>query len=225
MTLTYRDECLPPGGSLRPADFVGFMKRLRWKLGGKVRFFQCGEYGERLSRPHHHALFFGVGFPDKKFFRESPGGGALYTSDMLDATWGHGFCSIGEVSFESASYVARYALKKVVGPGAAAHYGGRIAEYLTMSRRPGIGRSYIDKYGKEVYAADSVVVRGVECKPPRYYDAQLERESPSVYARIKGRRRAEAAADTDNRGSRLYVKEAVKEAAMANLIRQMEHMR
>ena len=39
VTLTYRPECLPEGGSLLYADFQAFMKRLRKRIGVPVRFF------------------------------------------------------------------------------------------------------------------------------------------------------------------------------------------
>ena len=66
-------------------------------------------------------------------------GHALYTSKIIDETWGLGRCWIGDVSFESAAYVARYIVKKVTGERAEAYYVGRKPEYTTMSRRPGIG--------------------------------------------------------------------------------------
>ena len=65
LTLTYDGENLPAGGSLVPEHFVLFMKRLRERYGEGIRFFHCGEYGERLSRPHHHCLLFNHDFDDK----------------------------------------------------------------------------------------------------------------------------------------------------------------
>lgn len=196
------------------------MKRLRWHFGEGIRFFQCGEYGEQLLRPHHHALFFGLRLPDAKFYKTG-----LFTSSILDRLWGHGFCSIGAVSFESAAYVARYSLKKVTGPASVAHYGGRIAEYLTMSRRPGIGREYAKKFLSDFYPSDQVIVRGKACRPPRFYDAQLEKLHPSVLQKVKAKRRKEAAENPDNTGSRLIVREEVKSAALKNLTRSIEGIR
>ena len=63
LTLTYGDGHLPVNGSLRKADFQKFMKRLRKKNPGKrIRYYQCGEYGEELKRPHYHALLFNHAF-------------------------------------------------------------------------------------------------------------------------------------------------------------------
>lgn len=228
VTLTYSDEHLPPGGSLRPQDMVDFLKRLRWH-NGKMRYFQCGEYGEKLARPHHHALIFGMHFRDRRYYRSSPDGSPLFTSRQLDDLWGHGQCTLGAVSFESAAYVARYAMKKVTGPAAESHYGGRTAEYVTMSRRPGIGRGYIDRFRTEVYRSDSIVVRGVETRPPRYYDQVEEQVAPSVMERVKARRvaRGEKAAQQDDQlreyvGAGRYVQEAVKLESVSFLKRGLE---
>lgn len=226
VTLTYDDKHVPSNGSLRPADFVEFMKRLRWHMG-KVRFFQCGEYGDELGRPHHHALLFGMDFPDRRYYRLSESGSKLYTSGKLDAIWGQGQCTLGAVTFESAAYVARYVMKKITGPPAASHYGGKIAEYVTMSRRPGIGRLYIERNRSDVYPRDEVVVRGFPCRPPRYYDQVEEVSAPSVMARVKARRRVEGVRRAykdrrDNGSFSLVVKEGVKVAQVAMLKRGLE---
>ena len=233
-TLTYRDDRLPAGGSLNPRDFVLFMKRLRHVVPG-VRFFQCGEYGERLSRPHHHALLFGCFFDDRRVYKERDGV-PLYTSKTLDDLWGNGQCSFGAVTFESASYVARYTMKKV---GSVSDYGSRVREYCTMSRRPGIGAGFLDKYRSDVYPSDSVVVRGVESRPPKYYDMRLENVAPSVAFRVKAKRRRKALEELNRVGveseyrdavagelvhyNKLKVSEIVKESTVKLLVREYEN--
>ena len=123
LTLTYRDDFRAI--SLRYKDFQGFLKRLRSRYPNKkILFFACGEYGETNPvtkvvdggkyRAHFHALLFGFNFPDRVPCRLL-GGADMYNSAILDATWGFGNCKIGDVTFESAAYVARYAMKKVTG--------------------------------------------------------------------------------------------------------------
>lgn len=218
VTLTYEDDRLPEDGSLRPRDFVLFMKRLRKKFGAGVRFFQCGEYGEKLQRPHHHALLFNCSFPDLVFYRNSEtGSGTLYTSRVLEGLWGHGFCTVGAVTAQSAGYIARYALKKVFGPGAESHYRGRVPEYLTMSRRPGIGAAWFSRYWRDWYPSDEVIVEGSPIKPPRFYDDLVERVDPALLRSVKRKRVEAQLASPDNSGARLLVREAVKMAAVKSV--------
>jgi len=102
VTLTYRDNDLPMGNmeaTLVPDDLMLFWKRLRKEYGNGIRYFACGEYGERTRRPHYHACIFGVDFKDRKVF-STKGDFTLYTSDTLDSIWGYGHCIIGDVSFE-----------------------------------------------------------------------------------------------------------------------------
>lgn len=199
------------------------MKRLRISKGS-CRFFQCGEYGENLQRPHHHALLFGVSFPDRVRLSGS-GGDTLYQSAELDELWGHGMCTIGSVTSESAGYVARYALKKISGPGVPLHYQGRVPEFLTMSRRPGIGARWLEEYQGDVYPSDEVIVNGQRTKPPRYYDNAFEKLNPDSMSRLRRRRKAAGKNNPDGTGSRLLVRETVKIAATASLTRNLERHR
>jgi hypothetical protein len=184
VTLTYDDLHLPKNNSLVLKDYQLFMKKLRRKYGSGIRFYHCGEYGDELGRPHYHSILFNHDFEDKKFYSEN-NGNKLYTSDSLSSLWEKGHSIIGDVTFESAGYVARYSLKKVTGEKAKDHYGSRLPEYSTMSRRPGIGKNWFEKYKCEVYPLDRVNVNGVDSKPPRYYDYLLQKEDPSTMALIK----------------------------------------
>lgn len=194
VTLTYNDENLPAHGSLNKRDFVLFMKRLRKRFGDGIRFFQCGEYGELLSRPHHHAIFFGLDFVDKLLY-SSAFDTKLYYSETLTSIWGKGFTTIGDVTFDSAAYVARYIMKKINGPYSDLHYKGRLPEYITMSRRPGIGRDWYEKFKDDLYNHDKCVVRpNFICKPPKYYDYLFDINNPEQMKSIKSKRK-EAVAD------------------------------
>lgn len=190
LTLTYRDDARAV--SLDYSDFQAFMKRLRARFPrDRIGFFACGEYGETNPatgeqdggkyRAHFHAILFNFNFPDRVPVRML-GRSDLERSELLEELWRHGSCKIGAVSFESAAYVARYAMKKVTGDMAKHVYTlvtadgemiDRVPEMLVMSKRPAIGRRWFEKFGKRVYASDSVVSRGVEMQPPRYYDKLL----------------------------------------------------
>ncbi|AXH72216.1 MAG: replication initiator protein [Microviridae sp.] len=219
LTLTYNEDSCPE--SLVPKHFVDFMKRLRHRYGPGIRFFHCGEYGEKFGRPHHHTLLFNHDFDDKRELRGN-GPTKLWESSSLAELWPYGFSSVGRVTFESAGYIARYSLKKVVGPGAADWYMGRVPEYLTMSRRPGIGKGWIERFRKDVYPSDEMVINGVATRPPRYYDDYLDGVAPNTLARLKRRRARKAAADPNGTGKRLLVREVVREARVKFLSRDIE---
>lgn len=205
VTLTYDEARLPRTiqglPTLQPEDFTLFMKRLRGhiersQVGAtapsppKLRYYQCGEYGERTNRPHHHAILFNLPLPDIKPINLARAKDAhtLYTSAILERTWNKGMISIGQVTFETAAYTAAYVTKKITGPKAQEHYQGRTPEYSTMSRRPGIGSGFAAEYEQEIYQADSVIIRGLEMQPPKYYDRQLERRDPDRWYEIRDQR-------------------------------------
>jgi len=235
ITLTYNPENLPSNGSLVKSDFQDFMKRLRKSIAPrKVRYYHCGEYGENLGRPHYHALLFGYDFEDKKYF-SGKAVNSVYTSDTLSKLWPFGFSVSGSVTFESAAYVARYVMKKVTGDKSAEHYKGLLPEYTTMSRRPGIGKGWYEKFKTDVYPLDRIVIRGSPSRPPRFYDYLLGVEDRSTLELLKIKRESLAkhfvtdvlsdgskirVSDQDSR--RLLVKEEVKIAEIKNLIRPLE---
>lgn len=235
VTLTYDDSHVPPGGTLVKKDYQDFMKRLRHHFPQKIRYFQCGEYGETTHRPHYHACLFNMDFPDKEFYTERQGV-RLYFSPMLQDVWGKGFCTIGDVTFESAAYVARYIMKKVTGDDAEEHYKSLdpetgeifdiIPEYVTMSRGGrgdglgGIGKGWFEKWSGDVYPDDTIVMRGKEMKPPRFYDGLFEQKDPEALMAIKHERLVYAKKHAEhNTRERLAVREKVKQAQVGQLKR------
>lgn len=242
VTLTYDDEHLPDGNSLDVKEWQRFMKRLRKSLGASstrpearsVRFFHCGEYGDTWKRPHYHAILFGLDFSEDRVVWRAGKAATLWRSPTLERIWGCGFCTIGEASFESAAYVARYAMKKQRGKSAKEYYenficprtgevGPRKPEYVTMSRNKGIGASWVAKFQSDVYPSDEVIVNGKKCRPPKFYDGRFELEDPEAWAMVKGRRirKAQLQAD-DNTPERLRVKELVSELKGKAQIRDLE---
>ena len=218
ITLTYDDDHVPSDYSLKKRDFQLFMKRLRKHFAGKkIRFFACGEYGEHTFRPHYHAILFGHQFTDRKIITKETENGVvnLYQSKTLNNLWQNGFASSGEMTFESAAYVARYCLKKINGPEADYHYLGREPEFSLMSRMPGIGADWLKYYRKDVYPNDICMARGVPSKPPRYYDEQLKKIDEELYKLVKADRYPDYDPETYAQGEdapmRLYEREkAVK---------------
>lgn len=221
VTLTYDEKHLPADASLDKRAFPLFIRRLR-KTGVRARYFHCGEYGDKRKRPHYHGCLFGHDFADKVLGPPSKSGADQWLSRSLERLWPYGLCTIGTLNFESAAYIARYVCKKVTGRAAEGAYSrvdeatGEVfsiePEFATMSRRPGIGSVWFDRFGSEVFPSDEVICRGRACKPPRYYDKQLSEE---VFAPIKSARFVDGLRRISNGSAdRLHVREVCAEARL-----------
>lgn len=124
VTLTYREEDVPP--VLVKKHYQDWLKRLRRFLApSKIRFFLAGEYGELTGRPHFHAALFGLD--------AYTAGGDDGRGGVLQQTWPYGFTFAGQLTWESAQYIAGYLTKKVVSDERS------VKEFSRMSLRPGIG--------------------------------------------------------------------------------------
>ena len=240
ITLTYNDQNLPPDQGLRKGHFQLFMKRLR-KYANKpgIKYLHAGEYGE-TKRPHYHACLFGFDLPDKRFFKENDQGDIIYTSGILDLLWGKGFSTVGDLTWQSAAYTARYSLKKLNGEKAnqadpvtgLLHYERThlhtgeitpvIPEYATQSRNPGLGKGFLEEYMDDIYPWDEVIVDGHAIRPPRYYDNIYEIENEIEMEEIRKRRiKTMEKYVQDNTRARLRTKEAVKIAQTKLLKREL----
>lgn len=222
VTLTYDDAHVPADYSLNYRDFQLFMHRLRKRLPSGGRFLMCGEYGDSFGRPHFHAILFGAQFVDRKFLR-SDNGNALYTSELLSKLWTFGFSTVGDVTLDSASYVARYSTKKISGPAAGAAYqyvtaDGEVVDreppFLHCSLKPGIGYDWFMRYRTDVFPCDYLVFSGKKFPVPRYYSKLMEALDAKAYASITGVRKRAAVArrgDPENSGRRLKAKSEYRE--------------
>lgn len=187
----------------------------------KIGFYMAGEYGERYGRPHYHALLFGVDFADRIYHGKTKAGERIYRSETLEKLWPHGYSSVGNATFASAAYISRYIMKKRTGDGNKHHYEildletgeiyNRKKEYNCMSRNPGIGKTWWDKYKTDVTTIDKVITKkGRKLRPPRYYDKQLKRYDRALHEHTKLVRQVEALAQKEHHTSeRLAVQELV----------------
>lgn len=230
ITLTYNNEHCPKDFSLDYRDFQLFMKRLRKRFKDvNIRFYMAGEYGESYDRPHFHACIFGFDFEDKRYFRRTETGSILYTSKILEDLWPFGYSTIGDVTFESAAYVARYIMKKQTGDNVSRYEYcdletgeliKRKPEFNKMSLKPGIGMKWLEEYEDDVYPHDHVIIRGKKSKPPRYYDNLYKRKFPEEFEMIQFAREREGRARyEDNTLERLQVREKVAKAKLSMLKR------
>lgn len=205
ITLTYDDENLPKDESLEPHAIPNFIRtlrdRLRYqgkKLGAEppeISYYGCGEYGDMFARPHYHIALFGTDFPDAVELHSMHGG---RYSRLIEQLWPNGSHFVGNLTFESAQYVAGYVIKKITGKHAKRHYTvldprtgelqEREPEFARMSRNPAIGRRFQERYADSLKQHDSVIARGREMALPRYYDKRLELDDPELMEEIKEKR-------------------------------------
>lgn len=244
ITLTYDDDTINELGSLDKRDFQLFMKRLRKRFKGyeavknnkgrityPIRYFHCGEYGERLCRPHHHACLFNFDFDDKEYFKEKNGYN-WYISESLAELWPHGYHTIGDVTYESASYIARYVTKKMNGSKAKEHYTkvnpftGEIItlqpEFITMSRKPGIGSEWFKKFSEDIFPKDFTTIEGRIVQTPKYYDKMFEVVDPQAFEKIKRKRLERSIENAENKTmQRLITRHKVQKGKTKNSKREL----
>ncbi len=199
VTLTYDDDHLPlvfcSDGALRSSlckrDYQLFFKRLRKVF--PVRYVLSGEYGDNTSRPHYHAIIFGLSvsdFPDSYLYRRDDKAHTfLYVSPGFSNFWQNGFCTIADASFDTMAYVARYVLKKQYRTDFVIDfYKGREPPFIVSSRRPGIGADFFDDLDVScVGLNDGHGVRVIS--RPRVSLEKLSLTNPDLYDTVKLQRR------------------------------------
>jgi len=119
-TLTYKEN----PGDLDYSHIQKWLKKVR-QQHGSFRYFVCGEYGEKLARPHWHVIMFGgpiLRDPEKRL-------------------WDFGFTVVGPVESGAIRYVAGYVLKKAVKP-----------PLVRMSLKPGLGLERLYALGQMIGA-------------------------------------------------------------------------
>lgn len=239
LTLTFSDEGLALRELQRDrhpfdldvADWQLFAKRLRKELNkqdrGRFRFFQVGEYGDEQLRPHYHALIFGQDFREDMIESWKDDLGHLtWRSRIVEKCWPYGFHEIKDLHPANIAYVCKYVQKKL--------YGARKSQALervdsgsgecvtvrdelaSMSRRPGIGHGWWEKYRTDAFPDDFIVLEGKKVPVPRYYAEQMKKEDPTGWEQIAKQREMSAAKRAaDNVPERREVRAAVTKAKTA----------
>lgn len=162
LTLTYDDKNIPVsegGYSLARSDFQKFMKRLRKHANQKqkIKYYACGEYGDKTERPHYHAIVFNLPKPFDKYIKKA---------------WKLGHIHIGTVTEASIFYTTKYALKGLrrKKPFEYDDY-GREPQFQLMSN--GLGEVYAKEIIRDYLITNGTklltVEGGAKKKLPRYY--------------------------------------------------------
>lgn len=196
VTLSYNDDNLPEHNSLQYADLARFHKRLRHHLGGKLRHYSVGEYGDKSLRPHYHMCVFGNAFLENRIIvRHTPT--LLWTTAFLEQCWGHGFISVGTLNYTTASYTASYVTKKLRAKQKYVRVDETTGELLELEQpkaimSPNLGKEWWLKYGHQVADHDYVIINGKRQKPPKAYDRWLGEVNKTKLEQIKENRKEHA---------------------------------
>lgn len=251
ITLTYSTENLTikPGcdietgeigevATLVPEELTKFMKDLRryYKYHynhDNIRFYACGEYGPKYMRPHYHLICFNLPIEDKEYLFNNADHDKVYTSEIISNIWGKGFVTVGDVTWNSAAYVARYVMKKIKGPDAKELYlkMGREPEFVRMSRNPGIARDYFEENKNKIYECDEIIIENKKgkaqaVKPSKYYDRLFDIDNPDLMAEIKEHRKQTAIISMNKQLERTNIKkEDYLKIKEFNKIKQVERLK
>lgn len=164
ITLTYDDAHLPlvdsDSGDVVPVvskiDIQDFIKVLRRKSGSiGIRYFIGSEYGPSGKRPHYHGFLFNVP-------------AAYSTKQVLEEDiWKRGFVTVGEVTRSRCNYAAKYYVERDWSPCGS----GVGVPFTLMSRRPGIGRQFVEdnRFHLDNPDVSTCNRNGREVPLPRYY--------------------------------------------------------
>lgn len=230
VTFTYDENNRRKDKALNNEDMTDFWKRLRYHYKGiepmeykdkieyPIRYFYCGERGEKKKREHFHAIIFNINFDDLKYYKKNKNGDMLYTSKKLKEIWGKGFCPIGRCDYKSACYVARYTQKKI-GESQKIYYykdifdkkKGKMVtkrlnkskneEFILMSRKIGIGKLYWEKFKNKIIKNENILLAVkdkdgryiTKAKPiPPYFMKLLNNEDYEAYEKIKYNKQKQA---------------------------------
>lgn len=185
---------------LYPEDLTLFLKRLRMHFKRKhgcdnIRFFACGEYGDKSGRPHFHIILFNCPIFDlKESVRMRGKNTPLFESQEISDIWNKGLVAIGQCNYQTCNYVSRYIMKKHKGKSKDFYEkNGLTPEFVRMSRKPGIGKRYYDENKEHIYSYDCLYIvdkdnNPVKLRPPRYFDSKFEEEHPGIFDFIKSQR-------------------------------------
>lgn len=175
ITLTYDTAHVPLTNngflSLRKKHLQDFFKRLRKNTRIKgIKYYACGEYGSKTTRPHYHAIVFNC--PDPQEYASA------WTVDGSQ----FGGVDVGDVTSDSIAYCLKYIDKESFREKRYRHSrDDREKEFPLMSH--GLGKGYVENpsvraYHKRDLSRNYVTSKnGYRVAMPRYYRLKLFDES------------------------------------------------
>lgn len=147
LTLTYNDYSIPYSSSghrtLLKSDLQKFLKRFRKyrQLDNKppVKFVACGEYGDKLSRPHYHLIIFGADNTE-----------CLYYARKAWDKSEKGLIQCGALRPGGIQYVLKYVTKSNTTPEIRQFYQDNSVEPPFMRHSVGFGKEWIERHAQEI---------------------------------------------------------------------------
>lgn len=183
-TLTYNDENLPKDNSIHKEELSEFFDKLRDNLKPyktKIKFMASGEYGDENTRPHYHAIIFGINIDLNNWFYQFRNGKQqiCYRSEneIIEKTWTKGEVYNGYVSYNSARYVSSYVFKKYYDELAEETYKKYNLEIPFRKVSNGIGKNFWIDYGNQILKRGYISINGEPNTIPRYFLKLTEKEN------------------------------------------------
>ena len=119
-----------------------------------IRYFAVGEYGSKTRRPHYHIILFNMD---------------IGNTNSLGTKWKYGHVDIGTVTGSSINYTTKYMFKQF------GQKDKRIRPFTLMSKKPIIGNSYLEKYGKYHIINGELQTRDMNGRSRRLPKAYIQR--------------------------------------------------
>lgn len=177
LTLTYNDEHLPLDYGLHKEDLQKFFKRLRINLkreyheyAPKIKYYACGEYGDKTMRPHFHAVVYGLDNFDDKHREICAKSWQLCDEWFFDKNRGRD-SAMQEVTPDDIQYVTGYIQKKLYGDKAKEKYGDRLPPFSVCSN--GLGLDFCMDNKERLIANGWTYFKGHQMSLPRYFADKL----------------------------------------------------
>lgn len=238
LLLTYADEHLPPYGSLCFDHLYTFRDSLRKRVarrgGDRISFDMVGEYSPRRVdgsgfRPHYHLAIFGYWPPDAV---PLPGGTdkrQLFTSKEIDDLWGKGRATFQEWSYGAAAYISGHQSAKLTASKSDLAVRDRLGnvigslepEFHRPSTGSGIGRKFFERYADQLLANGFTVAKHQAVSLPNYFMRLAKESHPELYERLSEVRRAKALEVAARPGPPAGSVEAVAQAKIKRMARDV----
>lgn len=143
---------------------------------GKIIKRYHPDLGEITQRPHWHALIFNWRPHDSVYKYTNDNGDKVFSSYILETLWGNGTAELGQITFKSAGYCARYAAKKLIHGHDSDHDFQPISK---KSSKNAIGKKFLEKYWQDIFNHGEVILPdGNKSTIPRYYEKWLLKNHP-----------------------------------------------